>query len=57
MTFGTISKAALIAVVIAIAAAPLSACGRKSTLKAPADGDPAYPRTYPAPEKAPGEKK
>ena len=57
MTFGTISKVALIAVVIAIAAAPLSACGRKSTLKAPADGDPAYPRTYPAPEKAPGEKK
>ncbi|MDV7338180.1 hypothetical protein RYZ26_01140 [Terasakiella sp. A23] len=38
---------------IAAFTASLGACGRKNEPVAPEDVDPKYPRTYPAPTKAP----
>ena len=45
------------AILIGVLTGSLGACGRKGTLKAPEDVDPAYPRAYPALEKIPGKKK
>jgi predicted small lipoprotein YifL len=44
----------LLASIAVVCAASLAACGRRGDLEAPPGADPDYPRTYPAPGKAPG---
>ncbi|MCW9034885.1 MAG: hypothetical protein OQJ97_11755 [Rhodospirillales bacterium] len=57
MTKQTFMRAILVVLVAAIFIAPLQACGRKGSLVPPGDADPAYPRTYPAPDKTLDKKK
>ncbi len=57
MTKQIITKSLLAVFVTAALIAPLQGCGRKGSLEAPEGVDPDYPRTYPAPEKAPKKKK
>jgi len=57
MTKQTVLRTLLVVFVVAVFVAPLQACGRKGALKTPEGADPAYPRTYPAPDQTPEKKK